>query len=441
MTAGVLAPEGVRAGEVVLQARALGKEYRLYSTPRQRFLALFSSKARHRSHWALRDVSFELRRGQCIGVVGDNGAGKSSLLKLLAGTMQPSTGQLERIGRVTAILELGAGFHPDFTGRENLYFGGGLIGISHDEMAQLEAGIVEFSQLGDALDRAVKTYSSGMVVRLAFALVTAVQPDVLIIDEALAVGDQHFQKKCVERILDFKAKGCTILFCSHSFYHIRRLCDSAMWLRDGTVALQGDTETVVSAYEQHTRLRDSAVAESAQPGVLPVASVDQGNAGVLGGAQLGGAGELSPAAQPTVPALGDGGVAKITSLVVDDLSQDDPPRLQGKDLRVSVTAQVPGDASPHFLVMLEQYKGTGITSEGTNADGVTAQRMANGEWRVSITFPDLPLFSGEYVVSAYLLDSSGVVVFDEWYQHIRFSYLNPSLTPGLVRLPHFWGER
>lgn len=195
--AAVVAPTppsaALQGSDTVLRVRDLGKEYRLYASPRQRLKSLLTGRAFHKSHWALRGVSFDLRRGQCIGVIGDNGAGKSSLLKLLAGTLLPTTGALERVGRVTAILELGAGFHPDFTGRDNLYFGGSLIGIDRETMARLEPGIIEFSELGAALDRPVKTYSSGMSVRLAFALVTAVQPDLLIIDEALAVGDQHFQ--------------------------------------------------------------------------------------------------------------------------------------------------------------------------------------------------------------------------------------------------------
>ena len=404
-------------GNTVLRVQGLGKEYRLYASPRERLKALFSSKARHRSHWALQDVSFELQRGQCIGVIGDNGAGKSSLLKLLAGTLQPSVGTLERVGRVTAILELGAGFHPDFSGRDNLYFGGSLIGISHEEMTRLEPGIVEFSELGEALDRPVKTYSSGMTVRLAFALVTAVQPDLLIIDEALAVGDQHFQKKCVERIMAFKANGCTILFCSHSFYHIRRLCDTALWIDAGRVQMQAETEAVVAAYEVHTRLREN-------PAQTP---------------------ELAEAALVAhqAPTSGQGSVrragARIVSLVVDGLDDADLPQLLGADLRVVVTAQVDADETPHMLIMLEQYQGSGITSEATNADGVHPVRLPSGEWQAVLTFPDLPLHSGEYVVSAYLFDSAGVVVYDEWYQYLRFRFVNPRLTPGLVRLPHFWG--
>ena len=139
----------------VLRVRSVGKEYKLYPSPRSRLRALLTGKATHRSHWALRDVSFELQRGECVGVIGDNGAGKSSLLKLLAGTMQPSQGSIERVGRVTAILELGAGFHPDFSGRDNLYFGGSLIGINREEMARLEPEIIDFCELGEALDRPV----------------------------------------------------------------------------------------------------------------------------------------------------------------------------------------------------------------------------------------------------------------------------------------------
>ena len=408
------------AGPAVLVAQGLGKEYKLYDSPRQRLKALVTGGAHHRSHWALRDVSFELHRGQCMGLVGDNGAGKSSLLKLIAGTLQPTTGTVERAGRVTAILELGAGFHPDFSGRDNLRFGGSLIGIDPARMAELEPSIIAFSELGEAIDRPVKTYSSGMVVRLAFALVTAVEPDVLIIDEALAVGDQHFQKKCVERITQFRENGCTILFCSHSQYHIRQLCNVALWLDGGRVRAQGGTDAVLSAYEAHVRSQDER-----QPALEPLLASPQPGIDTRG---------ESDAPAPPPPGVR----GNILSVMIADLGDGDPPLLQSPDLRVTVEAQALAGEQPHIGVMLEQSHGVGITSVATHADGTQPVHVGNGIWRSTLTFPDLPLHSGQYVVSAYLFDSKGLVVYDQWYHYLHFRFHFPSQTPGLVRLPHRW---
>jgi lipopolysaccharide transport system ATP-binding protein len=410
--------------DAVLKVHGVGKEYRLYASPRERFKSLVTGRANHRSHWALRDVSFELQRGQCIGVIGDNGAGKSSLLKLLAGTLQPSTGCIERVGRVTAILELGAGFHPDFSGRDNLYFGGSLIGIDHDEMTRLEPSIAEFCELGEALDRPVKTYSSGMAVRLAFALVTAVQPDVLIIDEALAVGDQHFQKKCVERIMAFRESGCTILFCSHSPYHIRHLCDVALWLKGGRVEQFGPTEPVLAAYDVHTRQRQAAEQGCDVPAVTaPAPEVAT----------------ALPLAKPV--AVADAGTACILSVEVanlDEPREGHPPVLQGQDLIVTITVRGRGEECPNIGFMIEQSQGVGITSLGTHEEGVTPRRMADGVWQSVLTFPDLPLHSGDYVISAYLFDATGLVVYDEWLHYLHLRFVAPKLMPGLVQLPHRW---
>jgi len=406
----------------VLRVSAVGKEYRLYASPRDRLKALVTGRRYHRSHWALREVSFELRRGQCLGVIGDNGAGKSSLLKLLAGTVQPTTGRIERIGRVTAILELGAGFHPDFTGRDNLYFAGSLIGIGQADMQRLEPEIAEFAELGDAIHRPVKTYSSGMVVRLAFALVTAVQPDVLIIDEALAVGDQHFQKKCIERITAFRKAGCTILFCSHSPYHIRHLCDVALWLDGGRVREIGPTEPVLGAYEMHTRLRN------AEDG-LDIADPTPGEGDATGGAD---------AAAPIRLPPRDEGAACIVSLAVAGLGEGDPPLLESRDLVATITVRGRADERPNIGFMIEQSRGSGITSLATHEEGAVPVRGEDGLWRSVLTFPDLPLHSGEYVVSAFLFDESGLIVYDEWLRYLHFRFVSPTLMPGLVRLPHRW---
>ena len=413
-------------GDTVLSVQGVGKEYKLYSSPRARLKALLTGRAAHRSHWALRGVSFDLRRGQCIGVIGDNGAGKSSLLKLLAGTLQPSMGSIERVGRVTAILELGAGFHPDFSGRDNLYFGGSLIGIDHAEMVRLESSIIEFCELGEALDRPVKTYSSGMAVRLAFALVTAVQPDVLIIDEALAVGDQHFQNKCIERIMAFRSNGCTILFCSHSPYHIRHLCDVALWLDGGQVAQFGATEPVLAAYDQHTRKRQSEEQALACSGTRIVTGRE-----II---------PVSPEPDAPLSAI-DAGSACILSVDVKELGEpqgDRPGVLHSSDLVVTITVRGRGNERPNIGFMIEQSKGVGITSLATHEDGAVPVQLEDGSWRSVLSFPELPLHTGDYVISAYLFDETGMAVYDEWFQFLHFSFIFPKPLPGLVRLPHRW---
>ncbi len=409
-----LAPPA-RATAPPLRLAGVGKEYRLYDSPRARLKSLLTGRALHRSHWALQGVSLQLERGQCLGVVGHIGAGKSTLLKLITGTVQPTQGQIERRGRITAILELGAGFHPDFTGRQNLYFGGSLIGIEHEQMAALEAEVLAFAEIGEAIDRPVKTYSSGMVVRLAFALVTAVEPDLLIIDEALAVGDQRFQKKCIERIEAFRANGCTILFCSHSPYHVRQLCDVALWLDHGRVMELGPTEAVIGAYEMHTRLLAAPAADAAASAAPTTAA----------------------SAAPVVQAAGED-TAAILSVDVANLGGGDPPLLDSADLVVTITVRGRGSERPNIGFMIEQSQGVGITSLATHEDGAAPTEVAPGVWQSVLTFPELGLHSGQYVISAFLFDASGLVVYEQWFQFRHFRFVRPTLMPGLVRLPHRW---
>jgi lipopolysaccharide transport system ATP-binding protein len=411
---------------MALRAEGLGKRYRLFASAGARLKSLLGWADQSQSHWALKDVSFALQPGQCLGVIGDNGAGKSTLLKLLAGTLQPSHGELQRSGRVTAILELGAGFHPDFTGRDNLTFGGSLIGLTTDQVQQLTPSIIEFSELGDAIDRPVKTYSSGMVVRLAFALVTALQPELLIIDEALSVGDQHFQKKCVQRIEAFRQSGCTILFCSHSLYHVRQLCDQVLWLDHGQMMGLGATEAVLAAYETHVRLQDR---------------VQQSNTNTAPA----GAAVASGHEEAALLAL-SGKRAGLLDIQVQNLLPADAPhtvtQLTGADLVIRIRAMSVSDEAPSVGVMLEQFQGVGITSVATHAEGAALDALHSDKgwttWQVTLTFPQLPLHSGQYVLSFYLFDAQGLVVYDEWKDYIGFHWLSPSLTPGLVRLPHQW---
>ncbi|OFE13330.1 hypothetical protein PHACT_09410 [Pseudohongiella acticola] len=231
------------------------KEFRIYDRPQDRLLELLLRQPRHRMFHVLQDISFDVLEGKSLGIVGDNGAGKSTLMKLLVGTLEPSGGQIAIRGQVAALLELGAGFHPEFTGRRNIHLNASLLGVPDDDIDAMENDIIEFSELRDFIDRPVKTYSSGMYVRLAFSIATMVRPDVLVIDEALSVGDIAFQKKCVQRMNEFRAQNKTMVFCSHSMYHVQELCDTAIWLEQGKIREIGKSDEIVARYEDHCNSR------------------------------------------------------------------------------------------------------------------------------------------------------------------------------------------
>ena len=230
----------------------LGKRYPIFSRPQDRLKQMLvrGRKRYYKEYKALDKISLEVRRGESVGIIGRNGCGKSTLLQIIAGTLQPSDGQVEVNGRVSALLELGTGFNHDFTGRENVYLNGAILGFSKDEMDALFDDITTFADIGRYLDQPVKTYSTGMVVRLAFAVSINVDPDILIIDEALAVGDESFQRKCLARIDRLREKGTTILFVSHSARQILQICDRAVLLDQGESLLIGEPKQVVAAYHK-----------------------------------------------------------------------------------------------------------------------------------------------------------------------------------------------
>lgn len=231
------------------------KDFRIYARPQDRLLELLLRKPRHRDFHVLQDISFNVLEGKSLGIIGDNGAGKSTLMKLLVGTLQPSRGRVDIRGQVAALLELGAGFHPEFSGRRNIYLNASLLGVPDDDIVALEKDIIAFSELEDFIDQPVKTYSSGMYVRLAFSIATMVRPDVLVIDEALAVGDIAFQKKCVQRMNEFRQQQKSMVFCSHSMYHVQELCDTALWLEKGRIREIGPSEDIVARYEDYCNSR------------------------------------------------------------------------------------------------------------------------------------------------------------------------------------------
>ncbi|HZS07227.1 MAG TPA: ABC transporter ATP-binding protein [Blastocatellia bacterium] len=227
-----------------------------YRVPRERITSIkeyairkLQGNIRHDDFFALRDISLEIRKGESFGFVGRNGAGKSTLLRVISRVIRPGSGRIVVAGRVAPLLELGAGFHPELSGRENVFLNGTLLGFSHREMAQCLDEIIDFSELWDFIDAPLRTYSSGMYVRLGFAVATAICPDILIIDEVLAVGDEQFQKKCLDRISDFKRAGTTILLVSHNAELIRSTCDRAAWLDRGKLRACGEADFIIEQYQ------------------------------------------------------------------------------------------------------------------------------------------------------------------------------------------------
>ena len=258
--------------DVVIAANGLGKYYEIYGNPKDRlkqFLLPAVDRARgkeprqyFKQFWALSDVSFEVRRGETVGIIGRNGSGKSTLLQLACGTLSPSTGTMETRGRIAALLELGSGFNPEFTGRENVMLSGALYGLSREEIAARYDEIVAFSGIADFIDQPVKTYSSGMVVRLAFSVIAHVDADILVVDEALSVGDAYFTQKCMRFLRSFMKHG-TLLFCSHDMGAIVNLCNRVVWLDKGQVKAMGNPKSVSEKYLES--LFDPVVAEDPQP--------------------------------------------------------------------------------------------------------------------------------------------------------------------------------
>lgn len=233
-----------------ISVHGLSKCYQIYEQPRHRLLQMLFRGRRQffREFWALRNVSFEVHRGETVGIIGRNGSGKSTLLQLLCGTLNPTSGTVEVKGRVAALLELGAGFNPEFTGRENARMNMSILGMGEEQIANRLDDVIRFAEIGEFIERPVKTYSSGMYVRLAFSVAVHVDPEVLIVDEALAVGDFAFQYKCLKRLKEMSDSGVTILFVTHDIAQVQKLCTRALYLKSGSAVYFGDTKTATDLY-------------------------------------------------------------------------------------------------------------------------------------------------------------------------------------------------
>jgi len=395
----------------VISIKNLSKCYQLYAQPQDRLKQFLRRGHKYyREFWALRDVSLDILPGEVLGIVGRNGAGKSTLLQLLCGTLAPSSGSIDVHGRIAALLELGSGFNPEFSGRENVYLSASILGLSKQEIDERFEDIVDFSGIRDFLDQPVKTYSSGMYVRLAFSVATSVDPDILVVDEALSVGDGEFARKSFERIRGMKEAGKTILFCSHSLYQMEAFCDRVLWLDHGELRLLGEPQEVVRRYSDFLL---GNIGETKAESIVAV----------------------------TVPPPPQGH-ARLSHIEVS-LDGITDRVLYGRpgENNLSIRLQFESDPNlPTPTVGATIDYGTLVTVACAVScfENIVIERDEHGRGEVTLEFPNLPLRKGEYRVAVYLASEDAIHIYDNAQDVATIKIEDTLPSPGLVNLPCRW---
>ena len=392
--------------DAAIRAIELTKNYDIYARPADRLIEAITRRPRHTVFPALQDVSFEIPRGETVGLVGQNGAGKSTLLKLLCGVTRPSSGSIEAHGTIASILELGTGFHPEFSGRDNAALNAAILGLSADDVKRQLPLILEFSELGAFLDRPVKTYSSGMYMRLAFSVAVNVNPDILVIDEALAVGDGHFQKKCVDKIREFQQEGKTILFCSHALYFVSSICRRTLWLDHGSIMRWGPTLEVVHEYESFLLQQDRAHPAS----------------------------DTEPQRErPRTP-------VRIVGIDICDRRGTARDRFQrGEDItvRLRIHSDVPSQPIHAIVGVHRSADDLQCFAVGTHADGVEPL-SGRTDYELSVQLREVPLNRGEYTIIAFIGDENALSLFDRRDIAPAFTINAERYDVGLITIDHSW---
>lgn len=403
------------SSDLAIDVKDISKFYPLYNSPSDRLVQLLLGRKQLNSQafWALKNINFQVARGEVIGLIGRNGAGKSTLLQLLCGTIKPSSGNLRVNGRVAALLELGAGFNPDFTGIENIYMNAAILGMKRQEIDERLDEIINFADIGDFISKPVKTYSSGMYVRLAFAVATSTDPDILIIDEALSVGDGAFARKSFDRIMRLKEAGKTIFFCSHSMYQVEALCARAIWMEKGCLKMDGNAADVTSAY---------------------AASLNADN-------QRNKTDITTPASNSssTVVPSGTGRIVRAIARA-EETEGSEVEIISGKDdLSIDIYFEIdPSLPAPGVAIGISDANGTTVSSAISVNDGIRIQVDSQGHGFTRVFFNKFPLLKGSYWVTCFLTSEDGVHPYDQVLNCLRINVRQEGTEQGFVSLSHRW---
>lgn len=410
--------------DIAISLQGVSKYYKYYEKELDRVKEIMSGKPRFQKIEALKNINLEVGKGEVLGVIGRNGAGKSTLLKVLSDTILPSSGEISVNGRIAALLELGASFHPDMTGKENVYLSGAIKGMTKKEIDAIYEEILAFAEIGEFISRPVKTYSSGMFVRLAFSIATHIDPEILIIDEALSVGDGAFSRKSFDRIMDFKEAGKTILFCSHSMYQVEVLCDRVVWLEKGEVRKIGKPVDVITEYSNKMRM--------ASPRKESLGTTIKGDE----------SSENHEAAETPVKSTSVKAVPHILDIQVkveSNISKVHKVVSEVSDLEVTVLFD-PGEGVPLASIAVALSGGDGriISSAGSVQDAITLKTNESGQGEARILFPKLPLLRGNYFLDVALLCEKGIHLYEAVRQAAEIHVEQNGLERGIVKLPHEW---
>ena len=365
--------------EAAIQVRNVSKMYKLYDKPMDRLKESLGLTRipKYKEHYALRDLSFEVKNGECVGIIGTNGSGKSTILKIITGVLNPTDGEVKVNGRISALLELGAGFNQEYTGIENIYLNGTMMGFTREEIDSRINDILAFADIGDFVYQPVKTYSSGMFVRLAFAVAINIDPEILIVDEALSVGDVFFQVKCYHKFEEFKKLGKTILFVSHDLGSISKYCDRVVLLNQGQKVAEGRPKRIVDLYKQILVNKNGEIIEQGTQSELAKRSEDQ-EYGVLWKTRL----EINP----NLLDYGEKQAEIIDFAVIDDHGEINSGIVKGTDFKIRMRVRFHKDLQdPIFAFTIKDNQGTEITGTNTMYENISAGPVKAGDEKI-VTF-------------------------------------------------------